>query len=99
MKANLARILSIALMIAGFALASTAYAATINYTTAGWGPTQFPGPVTPPANAPWGPNGYPGDTVEIQGFGGTLDLTPGTYTQSKLIRKDSGSIGIDLSRR
>ena len=53
----------------------------ISYTVEGWGPTMYPGPVTPPANAPWGPNGYPGDTVEFQTFTGTLDLTPGISTQ------------------
>lgn len=53
--------------------------AAISYTVGGWGPTQFPGPVTPPTNAPWGVNGYPGDTVEFQGYTGSLDLAPGTY--------------------
>jgi hypothetical protein len=61
--------------------AGTAGAAIVTYTVDTWGPTQFPGPVTPPANAPWGPNGYPGDTVELQTYTGSLDLTPGTYTQ------------------
>jgi hypothetical protein len=45
----------------------------------GWGPTQFPGPNTPPEGAPWGVDGYPGDTVELVTYTGTLDLTPGTY--------------------
>jgi len=60
---------------------ATVLAATVSYTVDGWGPTQYPGPVTPPANAPWGPNGYPGDTLELLTYTGTLDLTPGSYTQ------------------
>jgi len=63
------------------ALAGPAAAVIVNYTVAGWGPTQFPGPVTPPAKSPWGTYGYPGDTVELVTYPGTLDLTPGTYTQ------------------
>ncbi|MGA2915778.1 MAG: PEP-CTERM sorting domain-containing protein [Sedimentisphaerales bacterium] len=64
-----------------FVMAVSAGAATVNYTVSGWGPTQFPGPLTPPEDAPWGPDGYPGDTVELQTYNGTLDLTPGTYVQ------------------
>lgn len=60
------------------AAAGTAQAITINYTVDGWS-GQFPGPVTPPANAPWGVDGYPGDTVELQAYNGVLDLVPGSY--------------------
>jgi len=63
------------------ALAGPAAAVTVSYTVDGWGPTQFPGPLTAPPDAPWGPNGYPGDTVELQTYTGNLNLTPGTYTQ------------------
>jgi hypothetical protein len=51
---------------------------TVTYTVDGVAPQQFAGLVTPPADAPWGPNGYPGDTVELQAYTGSLDLTPGT---------------------
>jgi hypothetical protein len=61
---------------------ATVLAATVSYTVDGWGPTQYPGPVTPPAGAPWGQNGYPGDTLELLTYTGTLDLTPGSYTQA-----------------
>jgi len=64
-----------------FVMAMSAGAATVNYTVSGWGPTQYPGPLTPPEDAPWGPDGYPGDTVELQTYNGTLYLTPGTYIQ------------------
>ena len=47
--------------------------ADIIYTVSGW-LQQFPGPITPPGNAPWGPSGYPGDTVELQTYTGTLPL-------------------------
>ncbi len=67
-------------LMAGVGLAGTTHAG-ISYTVDGWGPTQFPGPITPPENAPWGLNGYPGDTVELNAYTGTLDLTPGTYVQ------------------
>jgi hypothetical protein len=66
--------------VAVVALAGIAKA-DINYTVSGWGPTQFASTTTPPDNAPWGPNGYPGDTVELQTYTGTLDLTPGISTQ------------------
>ncbi|MGD0551284.1 MAG: PEP-CTERM sorting domain-containing protein [Sedimentisphaerales bacterium] len=62
-----------------FVMAMPAGATTINYTVSGWGPTQYPGPVTPPEGSPHGPSGYPGDTVELVTYTGTLDLTPGTY--------------------
>ena len=63
------------------AVSGTAGATTVSYTVDGWGPTSFPGPVTPPAGAPWGSDGYPGDTVELQTYTGSLNLTPGTYVQ------------------
>lgn len=63
------------------ALSGIANAATVDYTVAGWGPAQYPGSVTPPANAPWGVNGYPGDTLQLTTYTGTLDLTPGSYIQ------------------
>ena len=80
MRFDRAKMLLVALAIAGLAVAGTAHAITVDYTVLGWG-QQFPGLVTPPANAPWGVNGYPGDTVELQTYTGTLDLTPGTSTQ------------------
>ena len=53
----------------------------VSYTVDGTGPMQFPGPLTPPDTAYWGANGYPGDTVELQAYTGTLDLTLGTSIQ------------------
>ncbi|MBI5688672.1 MAG: PEP-CTERM sorting domain-containing protein [Verrucomicrobia bacterium] len=73
------RFLSLALVAA--TLATTAAFGTIISYTVGGVSQQFPGPVTPPANAPWGTNGYPGDTVGFIGYTGTLDLTPGSYVQ------------------
>jgi hypothetical protein len=70
--------LTLAVVILGIILASPAGAVSVSYTVGGVGPTQYPGPVTPPANAPWGPNGYPGDTVYLEAYQGLLDLTPGT---------------------
>ena len=64
-----------------FALAGLAQAATIEYTVSGWGPTSFPSGITPAPDAAHGPNGYPGDTLALQSYTGTLDLTPGTYEQ------------------
>jgi len=63
------------------AVSSTAGATSVSYTVDGWGPTSFPAPTTPPAGSPWGPDGYPGDTISILTYTGTLDLTPGIYTQ------------------
>ena len=62
-------------------LALAGPAAAVNYTVAGWGPTQFLGPHAPPEGAPWGPNGYPGDTVQLVTYTGTLNLAPGTSVQ------------------
>ena len=71
----------IALAIAGLAIAWPVYATTVSYTVDGVAAQQFPGPVTPPANAPWGTDGYPGDTVEVQTYTDSIDLVPGTVTQ------------------
>ena len=79
MKTTFAKTISVAAAILGMALATPTAAVTVNYTVGGWGPMQFPSAVTPPVGAPWGPNGYPGDSVELQGYTGTLDLIPGTY--------------------
>jgi hypothetical protein len=61
------------------ALVSSAAAVTVTYTVGGTGPMQFPAATTPPAGSPWGPSGYPGDTVLLEAYTGTLDLSPGTY--------------------
>ena len=63
-------------------LASATVQAAISYTVAGLGPTSYPGPVTPPVGSPHIVDGYgyPGDTVELQTYTGSLNLTPGTYT-------------------
>jgi PEP-CTERM motif len=66
-----------------FVMAMSAGATTVNYTVSGWGATQFPGPVTPPAGAPHSVDGwgYPGDTVTLTGNSGSFDLVDGaSYT-------------------
>jgi hypothetical protein len=65
------------------AMAALAHAESIGYTVSGLGPTQYPGPYTPPAGAPHLVDGlgYPGDAVGLTTYTGTLDLTPGTYIQ------------------
>ena len=70
--------LATVLALAGLVLAVAGTAEAVSYTVDGLGPLHFPGPVTPPSGSPWGPTGYPGDTVELVGYTGTLDLTPGT---------------------
>lgn len=73
----------IALVACVFVWAQPSFA-SISYSVGDTGELQFPGLVTPPANAPWGPNGYPGDTVQIFGTAGSLpgagvyDLVVGT---------------------
>jgi len=62
-------------------LAGYARADTVAYSVDGVGAMQFPGPITPPNDAPWGANGYPGDTVAIAGYTGAIDLTPGSSIQ------------------
>jgi hypothetical protein len=76
MKLRMTGIAAMTVLIGTFA----ANAAIVNYSANGWS-QQFAGPVTPPANAPWGPNGYPGDTVALQSYNGTLNLTPGSSVQ------------------
>jgi len=73
--------LSFVLALAGSTLATPAYAIVVPYTVDGVAPQQFTAPTTPPANAPWGVNGYPGDTVALQSYTGTLDLSLGTSVQ------------------
>ncbi len=80
MKAILAKTFGAALAIAGLAVALPAHAVLVSYTADGW-TQQFPAPTTPPANAPWGVNGYPGDTVGLETYTGSFELTPGTSVQ------------------
>jgi hypothetical protein len=70
-------------LMAGFGLVGTDAAASVSYTVDGLGPTSFPGTVTPPLTASHILDGlgYPGDTVELQAYTGSLDLTPGTSIQ------------------
>ena len=81
MNINLNKTLGITLAVAGLTVALPAQAALVNYTVDGTAPQQFAAPTTPPADAPWGPNGYPGDTVSLQSYTGSFDLTPGTTIQ------------------
>ena len=71
----------VVLAIASFALASSARASLVSYTVNGVAPQQLTAPIAAPADAPWGAAGYPGDTVELQSYTGTFDLTLGTSTQ------------------
>ena len=66
--------------VLGATLAMPASAAT--YMVDGVAEMQFPAPTTPPVNAPWGPDGYPGDTIELQSYNGTFNLTPGITTHT-----------------
>ena len=68
----------VAAAILGMAVAFPAVAVTVNYTVGGAGPMHYPNLPVPDC-AQWGPTGYPGDTVEFQGYTGTLNLAPGTY--------------------
>lgn len=61
--------------VAIVALAGSAQGATVNYAVDGWGPTSYPGPVTPPAGSPHGADGYPGDTVELLAYSDSLSVT------------------------
>ena len=53
---------------------------SVPFTVSAWGPNRYPGPTTPPADAPWGTDGYPGDMLWLDAQSGTLELAPGTYT-------------------
>ncbi len=73
--------------LAGLVLAaSLAFAGpslAVLYTAGTWS-SAFPGPYTPPPDAPHfldGLGGYPGDTVSLLGHSGSLNLAPGTYVQ------------------
>jgi hypothetical protein len=86
MKTTCMKTLGIVLVVmTSVGLVGTANAAitTVSYTVDGLGPQSFPGPVAPPSTASHVLDGlgYPGDTVELQTYTGTLDLTPGTSTQ------------------
>jgi hypothetical protein len=59
--------------------ATISNAGVITYSSAGSMPMQFASGLIVPEDALWGTNGYPGDTVELQSYTGTLDLTPGRY--------------------
>ena len=69
------------LALAGLAFAASAHATLVSYTVDGVAAQQYAGSVTPPADAPWGVNGYPGDTVALQSYTGSFDLTLGTSVQ------------------
>jgi hypothetical protein len=81
MKLDRIKVALVAVAIMGMALAGPAQAVYVSYTVAGSGPMFFPGPVTPPGNAPWGVNGYPGDTIELKAHTGLLNLVVGSYVQ------------------
>lgn len=69
------------LAISGLTLALPAMAVVIPYTVSSVAPQQYASPVIPPADAPWGTDGYPGDTIELQSYSGTFDLSVGTSIQ------------------
>lgn len=76
----------VALTIVALATASALYAGPVSVTVGSWGPTSFPGPVTPPPGAPhsldgWG---YPGDTVSLIGNSSSLNLIDGNNVLLKI---------------
>jgi len=73
--------LAVLLTLTGCALATSAHAILVPYTVSDAAPVQLAAPDAPPADAVLGPNGYPGDTVSLQAYTGTFDLTVGTSTQ------------------
>jgi len=81
MKNVIKNTLSGLLLVAGFAFALPAQAVLVSYTVDGVAAQQFTAPTPAPADAPWGANGYPGDTVALQSYTGTFDLTLGTSIQ------------------
>jgi hypothetical protein len=78
---NLATILVAATLLCG--LVGVASAASVSYTVNGLAAQSFPGPIAPPSTASHVLDGlgYPGDSVALQAYTGTLDLTPGTSIQ------------------
>jgi hypothetical protein len=81
MKTILTKLFGAAVAISGLAVALPAHATLVTYSVDGVAAQQFPGPITPPADAPWGPNGYPGDTVALQSYTGSFDLVAGSSVQ------------------
>ncbi len=77
------RTVLIAIAFVGLAPTGSTYAITVNYTVDGWGPMQFRGPYYEyqPDPDPTHPQGWPGDTVELQEYTGTLDLSVGSSIQ------------------
>lgn len=81
MKTNISSSLVAVLVIASFVWASSSRASLVSYTVDAVAPLQLTAATPAPADAPWGSSGYPGDTVELQSYTGTFDLTLGTSTQ------------------
>jgi hypothetical protein len=77
-------------VLLGALLVVQAQAATVSYTVDGWGPQQFPGQYAsfPDENWSHGADGYPGDTIELEGFTGSLSLPDGPVgTQTQVVQK------------
>ena len=68
------------LAVVSFAMALPAHAVVVPYTVDGV-TQQLTAPTPAPVDAPWGANGYPGDTVTLQSYSGTFDLSLGTSIQ------------------
>jgi len=81
MKTALKKTFAGVLALAGFALALPAHAVVVSYTVDAVAPLQLAAADAPPADAVLGPNGYPGDTISLQAYTGTFDLTVGTSIQ------------------
>lgn len=83
MKTLLNKILASTAAIVVFAWTLPAQATLVTYTVGGVAPQQFTASTTPPADAPHvlDGQGYPGDTVALQSYTGTFDLTVGTSVQ------------------
>ena len=76
-----AKIIVVATCLIGAGAAmETARAATISYSVAGVAAANSPSPLVAPADSVFGADGYPGDSVGLDAYSGTLDLTPGVQT-------------------
>jgi hypothetical protein len=78
-----------------FVMAASAGAVTVNFTVGGWGPNRYQDPAY---------LNYPGDELEMETFGGTIDLTLGwtdvlkiNTLQWLLDSTSNGTISFDIT--
>ena len=67
-------------LLGAMAATATARAATISYSVTGVSAANSPSPLVAPSDSVFGADGYPGDSVGLDAYSGTLDLTPGVQT-------------------